>query len=414
MLIGDLRHVADSAKTAADLLRRFGLEEAADRGVSTFSGGMRRRLDIAMSLIGSPAVIFLDEPTTGFDPEARNEMWRTIRELAEGGTTVFLTTQYLEEADELADNIAVLHQGRIVASGTASELKKLVPGGLIELTFHDEETRDAAAEGARQELRRTRGRGRTLTITTDGTVAEVASIFVGLREARIEPTEFSQKVATLDDVFLKITGSSREDSMTRALADTWTLAKRSLRHITRSPDTVITVLLMPIALMLLFVYVWGGALGQQTGSVSYINFIVPGIVVMTVISGIAYAAVRLNMDLQNGIINRFRTMPVAPSSILGGQVASSTLSNLFSSLLVLAVAFVIGFRPHAGVTGMVGLRRDLAVVHTFDDVARDLLRAAGEDDGRGRRLQLHPAPAHLHQSRIRADELHDAASAWLR
>ena len=139
--------------------------------------------------------------------------------------------------------------------------------------------------------------------------------------------------------------------MTRTLADTWTLAKRSLRHITRSPDTVITVLLMPIALMLLFVYVWGGALGQQTGSVSYINFIVPGIVVMTVISGISYAALRLNMDVQSGIINRFRTMPVAPSSILGGQVASSTLSSLFSSLLVFLVAFAIGFRSQAGIGG---------------------------------------------------------------
>jgi ABC-2 type transport system ATP-binding protein len=211
LLIGDLRHVADSAKTAADLLRRFGLEEAADRGVSTFSGGMRRRLDIAMSLIGSPAVIFLDEPTTGFDPEARNEMWRTIHKLAEGGTTVFLTTQYLEEADELADDIAVLHQGRIVASGTASELKKLVPGGLIELTFHDEETRDAAAKVLGKSYAHTEGEGATLTISTDGTAAQVASVFIGLEDARIEPTEFSQKVATLDDVFLKITGTSRED-----------------------------------------------------------------------------------------------------------------------------------------------------------------------------------------------------------
>ena len=211
LLIGDLRHVADSAETATDLLRRFGLEEAADRRVSTFSGGMRRRLDIAMSLIGSPAVIFLDEPTTGFDPEARNEMWRTIRKLAEGGTTVFLTTQYLDEADELADDIAVLHQGRIVASGTAGELKKLVPGGLIELTFHDEETRDAAARELGESYACREGEGATLTITTDGTVAEVAGIFVGLRDARIEPTEFSQKVATLDDAFLKITGSSRED-----------------------------------------------------------------------------------------------------------------------------------------------------------------------------------------------------------
>ena len=139
--------------------------------------------------------------------------------------------------------------------------------------------------------------------------------------------------------------------MMRALADTWTLAKRGLRHITRSPDTIITVLLMPIAMMLMFVYVLGGALAQQTGTVSYITFIVPGIVVMTVVSGIAYAAVRLNMDVQNGIINRFRTMPVAPSSILGGQVAASTLSNLVSSVLVLLVAFAMGFRSQAGVTG---------------------------------------------------------------
>jgi ABC-2 type transport system permease protein len=136
--------------------------------------------------------------------------------------------------------------------------------------------------------------------------------------------------------------------MMRAFSDTWTLAKRSLRHITRSPDTVITVLLMPIALMLLFAYVWGGAMGGQTGSVSYIDFIVPGIVVMTVLSGISYAAVRLSIDVQSGIINRFRTMPVAPSSILGGQVASSTLSNLFSSLVVLLVALLMGFRPQAG------------------------------------------------------------------
>ena len=211
LLIGDLRHVADAAQTAAELLQRFGLEEAADRAVSTFSGGMRRRLDIAMSLIGSPAVIFLDEPTTGFDPEARNEMWRTIRQLAEGGTTVFLTTQYLEEADELADNIAVLHDGRIVAGGTASELKRLVPGGLIELSFHDEETRDAAAELLGKSHAHLEDEGTTLTITTDGSVGQVASVLTELRDARIEPTEFSQKVATLDDVFLKITSTSWED-----------------------------------------------------------------------------------------------------------------------------------------------------------------------------------------------------------
>ena len=131
------------------------------------------------------------------------------------------------------------------------------------------------------------------------------------------------------------------------LKDTWTMTKRSFRHIIRSLDTIITVVLMPIGLMLLFVYVFGGAFGPHTGN-KYINFITPGILVMTVASGIAYAAVRLSMDMQSGIINRFRTMPVAPSSILGGQAMSSTLSNLFSCLLVLAVALAAGFRSSAG------------------------------------------------------------------
>ena len=127
------------------------------------------------------------------------------------------------------------------------------------------------------------------------------------------------------------------------------MAKRSLKHIVRSPDTIITVVITPIVLLLMFVYVLGGALGQQTGGVDYINYIAPGIIVYTVISGISYAAFRINGDIQKGIINRFRTMPVAPASILSGQALSSALSNLVSSLLVLAIAFAIGFRTDAGV-----------------------------------------------------------------
>jgi ABC-2 type transport system permease protein len=126
----------------------------------------------------------------------------------------------------------------------------------------------------------------------------------------------------------------------RTFADTWTMTKRSLRHTTRSIDTIITVVLMPIAMLLLFVYVFGGAIGKQTGSIKYVDFITPGVVILTVISGIAYAAFRLSTDLQKGIISRFRTMPVAPSSVLGGQALSSTLSNLFSCALVVIVAFL--------------------------------------------------------------------------
>ncbi len=127
VLVARLRHLAEPGRTADELLARFALADAGGKRVATYSGGMRRRLDIAMSLIGDPPVIFLDEPTTGLDPQARLEVWRTVRELAHGGTTVLLTTQYLEEAEQLADRIGILHGGRVIVEGTLAELKALMP-----------------------------------------------------------------------------------------------------------------------------------------------------------------------------------------------------------------------------------------------------------------------------------------------
>jgi len=210
-LIGDLRHVANSAQTANDLLKQFDLVTAADRRVATFSGGMRRRLDIAMSLIGSPSIIFLDEPTTGLDPEARKKMWQAIRVLAKNGTTIFLTTQYLDEADELADTIAVLHEGTIVATGTAQELKKLVPNGLVQMTFQNEKQVASAATVLSKDYQISAQEGLTLTINSGGSAAQMAELFIRLRDAKLEPTDFSQQVATLDDVFFKLTGKSKEE-----------------------------------------------------------------------------------------------------------------------------------------------------------------------------------------------------------
>ncbi|GEL98479.1 glycosyl transferase family 8 [Cellulomonas terrae] len=132
VLVAKLRHLKNVDQIADDLLARFSLTEAGSRRVATYSGGMRRRLDIAMSLVGRPTVLFLDEPTTGLDPEARNEVWQVIKELATQGTTVLLTTQYLDEAEHLADRIAILHQGRIIANGTLGELKALLPPATVE------------------------------------------------------------------------------------------------------------------------------------------------------------------------------------------------------------------------------------------------------------------------------------------
>ena len=132
VLVARLRHLPDAGRIADTLLARFGLTEAAGRRVATYSGGMRRRLDIAMSLVGNPPVVFLDEPTTGLDPQGRHEVWESVRELAGRGTTVLLTTQYLDEAEHLADRIAILHEGRIIADGTLAELKALLPPARVE------------------------------------------------------------------------------------------------------------------------------------------------------------------------------------------------------------------------------------------------------------------------------------------
>jgi len=204
LLVANLRHVQAPAKVADELLQRFDLVDAADRRVVTFSGGMRRRLDIAMSLIGNPSVIFLDEPTTGLDPQSRNMMWQLIKDLAKNGTTVFLTTQYLEEADQLADHIAILSEGKIVAEGTAAQLKELLPGGKIELHFPDKKQLQQAeklfANLETISLPETFG----LSIVTDGSVKHVTQIFRELDAQHIEVTEFAQQMPTLDDVFLEI------------------------------------------------------------------------------------------------------------------------------------------------------------------------------------------------------------------
>lgn len=209
-LITDLRHVASPKKIVNDLLKKFDLEEAADRRVATFSGGMRRRLDIAMSLIGKPSIIFFDEPTTGLDPQSRNSMWRTIRTLADSGTTIFLTTQYLEEADQLADKIAILNKGTIVAEGTAAQLKKLLPHGQVELKFQTEERLRRAIKILHEFKSAEDKSALSLTLTTDGSVAGLTSILNLLERAHVDITEFAQKPPTLDDVFLKIVNETKE------------------------------------------------------------------------------------------------------------------------------------------------------------------------------------------------------------
>ncbi|MFF1374067.1 ATP-binding cassette domain-containing protein [Streptomyces virginiae] len=195
-----------AARTRADeLLARFGLTEAAERTAKTYSGGMRRRLDLAASLVSRPEVIFLDEPTTGLDPRSRQDLWELVRELRADGTTVLLTTQYLEEADQLADRVAVLADGRIAAEGTPAELKARVAGHRLDLTL----TTAAAYEALAPRAVHLAPDELTLGLPTDGTATHVRTLLDELDPDRTDIDRFTLRSATLDDVFLALTGADR-------------------------------------------------------------------------------------------------------------------------------------------------------------------------------------------------------------
>ncbi|MDX2703353.1 ATP-binding cassette domain-containing protein [Streptomyces sp. PA03-6a] len=205
LLMADLHHLSkrEGRRVAAELLERFDLVEAAKKPASTYSGGMKRRLDIAMTLVGNPRIIFLDEPTTGLDPRSRHTMWQIIRELVSSGVTVLLTTQYLEEADELADRIAVLNDGKIAAEGTAEELKRLIPGGHVRLRFTDPDAYRSAADQLREVTRD--DEALTLQIPSGGSQRELRSILDWLDTAGVEADELTVHTPDLDDVFFALT-----------------------------------------------------------------------------------------------------------------------------------------------------------------------------------------------------------------
>ncbi len=210
ILMADLHRLgrAEGRRRAAELLARFDLDAAARRPAATYSGGMRRRLDIAMTLVGDPRIIFLDEPTTGLDPSSRHTMWEIVRGLVDRGVTIFLTTQQLEEADELAHRLAVLDHGRLVAEGTPDELKRRIPGGHVRLRFADPGGLESAArqlgDGASDDA------ALSLQVPSDGSVRALRSLLDRLDREAIEVEDLSVHTPDLDDVFLTLTGTREE------------------------------------------------------------------------------------------------------------------------------------------------------------------------------------------------------------
>ena len=212
ILMADLHHLSkrDGRRRAQDLLDRFDLANAGNKPAMTYSGGMRRRLDLAMTLVGDPRIIFLDEPTTGLDPRSRRTMWQIIRDLAADGITILLTTQYLDEADQLADRIALLDRGHLVAEGTPEELKRRIPGGHIQLHFHDL----AGLDGAATVLGAAASRDNdalVLRVPADGTPQSVKAVLDKLGQQVLDADSITVHTPDLDDVFFALTGSSQSE-----------------------------------------------------------------------------------------------------------------------------------------------------------------------------------------------------------
>jgi ABC transporter DrrB family efflux protein len=381
---------AEARRRASELLERFELVDAADRTAKTYSGGMRRRLDLASSLLTQPRVLFLDEPTTGLDPRSRNEIWEIVRDLRREGTTILLTTQYLEEADQLADEIAVIDHGRVIAEGTGDELKDRVGGQILEVELTDIGQRDEAEAalarvgcGAPEED----GRPNRLTLPAPReSLVLVEEAAAELRRAGIGVSDMGLRRPTLDDVFLQLTGQAPGEngtpqlvvaapdkkaaerprrflrphapslqSVETSVTDTAVVTMRNLRHFWRQPDLLIFSTIQPVMFVLLFVYVFSGAIGKALpAGISYVDYLLPGIFVQSVTFRASQTAVGLSEDLRRGVIDRFRSMPMARSAVLIGRTSADLVRNVLIIGLMIIVGYLVGFRFQAGVIPALG------------------------------------------------------------
>jgi ABC-2 type transport system ATP-binding protein len=382
----------EARRRTGELLERFELTDAADRPARTYSGGMRRRLDLASSLLTRPRILFLDEPTTGLDPRSRNEIWAIVRELVREGTTLLLTTQYLEEADQLADRIAVIDHGRVIAQGTGNELKDRVGGQILEVELASAARRDEALSvlagvGCGDPEPGERLDQLTLPAPRDGLelIEDAAS---ALRRAGIGVSDLGLRRPTLDDVFLQLTGAPPSEDgagpeasagagrarattgataaldggarrfppvhrpslqgLRSAVTDARIVTGRNLRHFIRQPQLLVFSTIQPIMFVLLFAYVFGGAVRGSLHGVKYIDFLLPGIFVQSVAFRATQTAVGLSEDLERGVVDRFRSMPMTRSAVLIGRTVADLVRNVVIIGLMIVVGYLIGFRFHAG------------------------------------------------------------------
>jgi ABC transporter DrrB family efflux protein len=387
----------EARRRAVELLERFDLADAADRPARTYSGGMRRRLDLASSLLKQPRILFLDEPTAGLDPRSRNQIWALARELQGEGTTLLLTTQYLEEADQLADQIAVIDHGRVIAEGTGNQLKDQVGGQILEVELSSAAQRDQAQAvltrvGCGHPEPDERPDRLTLPAPRDG-LELIEEAAAELRRSNIAVSDLGLRRPTLDDVFLQLTGAPASENggppspaaaaeprvergrpvlrlelpsaatVRSAITDAAVVTGRNLRHFIRQPQLLVFSTIQPVMFVLLFVYVFGGAVsGSLPAGVDYVDFLLPGIFVQSVTFRATQTAIGLAEDLERGVVDRFRSMPMARSAVLLGRTLADLVRNVLIIGLMIVVGYLVGFRFHGGVWGALA---SIAVVAAF-------------------------------------------------
>ena len=374
VLIGrllDLRK-PDAVQRAKELLEQFGLSDAAHKPVAAYSGGMRRRLDLAASLVGRPRLLFLDEPSVGLDPGRREELWWIIRKLTTDGASVLLTTQYLEEADALADEITVIDKGRVVAHGTPPELKQRVGSQSIAARPRDpERTEDAVhvlATVSGHAVEQANRHELVVPVDNDRAVFDVARRF---EEQDITLAEFSLRLPSLEEVFFALTGApcnapdtdhrqhQKEPGMTDTtppatfrsthrrpfalLRHSLILAGRSLTKSARNPGVLINGVVTPTIFLLIFVYLFGASVAVSTDD--YLHYLFPGIVVMGAgLSGMLSSGLSINIDMKKGVFDRFRSLPIGRSTPLLGSILADIIHYIVAIALLFGIGYLMGFR----------------------------------------------------------------------
>ncbi len=424
-LVGLFYHLsrAERRGRAQDVLERFSLVDAAEKLVKTYSGGMRRRLDVGASLVGRPRVLFLDEPTTGLDPRTRNDVWSFVEELVADGTTVLLTTQYMEEAEHLAHRIVVMDAGTVVAQGTAGELKERLGGDVLEARVAN-----ASDLGRAADLIARLGEGvprvdveeRRVSMPTRGATQVLIAAGQRLQQDGIVLADLGIRHPSLDEVFLSLTGNAAgaqaggadtdggaprtPDVMPRApdaapqprasgaapqprapdaapqprasgaaperqpaamrtaphaprlsaagARDTGGVARRNLLRIVRNPRLLVISAAQPALLLVLFRYVLGGAIHIPGGS--YVDYVAPAVFIEAVMIGGMATAIGLADDLGSGIIDRFRSLPMARSAVLAGRTLADLSRSVFSLALMVGLGLLVGFSFHGGIGAIVG------------------------------------------------------------